>query len=294
MIYHNIINAITNFTTNILDSRSKPTNFVSSPTDVLDWILPMKLPRLFKKKETTTLAATSAVPWQYWPSCNHPKTLSFRAGSGSDNMFKTVNSVFFDPITEGGADQSWFINSSSSSDNQSTTECDHEDGEESLDTVVVRGARSERLFFKPEDTSSMVQKAKGAGGGEMMNPLLKEKYVVVLASMESEDPLKDFRRSMEEMVECHGLSKDWEGLEELLGWYLKVNQKNNHGFIVAAFVDLLLALSAAAAAPSHHNYYYSTSFSSAISSFSRSSPLSSSFQGQEEDDIAEQVEITMS
>ncbi|KAM1363221.1 hypothetical protein EV2_028926 [Malus domestica] len=98
--------------------------------------------------------------------------------------------------------------------------------------VVVRGARSERLFFEPEDTScmvGMVDKVKAAGGGgEMMNPSLKEKYVVVLAGMESEDRLNDFRRSMEEMVECHAL-KDWECLVELLGWYLKVNQKKNHG-----------------------------------------------------------------
>ncbi|KAM1363220.1 hypothetical protein ACFX2H_027945 [Malus domestica] len=62
--------------------------------------------------------------------------------------------------------------------------------------------------------------------------------------------------------------------------------------IVAAFVDLHVALSDAAAASSHHTYYYSTSFSSAISSFSSSSPLSSCFQGQGY--IAEQVEITMS
>ncbi|CAN6697469.1 unnamed protein product [Malus baccata var. baccata] len=151
--------------------------------------------------------------------------------------------------------------------------------------VVVRGARSERLFFEPEDTSwmvGMVDKVKAAGGGgEMMNPSLKEKYVVVLAGMESEDRLKDFRRSMEEMVECHAL-KDWECQPEEESW-----------LIVAAFVDLHVALSDAAAASSHHTYYYSTSFSSAISSFSSSSPLSSCFQGQE-NDIAEQVEITMS
>ncbi|KAJ8505046.1 hypothetical protein OPV22_005932 [Ensete ventricosum] len=38
--------------------------------------------------------------------------------------------------------------------------------------------------------------------------------------MESEDPYRDFRRSMEEMVAAHGLN-DWERLEELLVWYLK-------------------------------------------------------------------------
>jgi uncharacterized protein (TIGR01568 family) len=85
--------------------------------------------------------------------------------------------------------------------------------------------------------------------------------------MESEDPYVDFRRSMEEMVESHGL-KDWDCLEELLGWYLKVNGKKNHGYIVGAFVDLLVGIAAASCSDS-------TSFSSAVSSFSPSSPLCS-------------------
>ncbi|KAI3941436.1 hypothetical protein MKW92_025187, partial [Papaver armeniacum] len=48
--------------------------------------------------------------------------------------------------------------------------------------------------------------------------------------MDSEDPYVDFRTSMEEMVESRGL-KDWDCLEELLSWYLKVNGKKNHGYI---------------------------------------------------------------
>ncbi|URE40902.1 atofp18 ofp18 [Musa troglodytarum] len=59
--------------------------------------------------------------------------------------------------------------------------------------------------------------------------------------MESEDPYRDFRLSMEEMVVAHGL-RDWERLEELLVWYLRVNGKKTHGFIVGAFVDLLAGL----------------------------------------------------
>jgi len=60
-------------------------------------------------------------------------------------------------------------------------------------------------------------------------------------AMDSEDPYRDFRWSMEEMVAAHGM-KDWDCLEELFVWYLRVNGKKNHGFIVGAFVDLLVAL----------------------------------------------------
>lgn len=68
--------------------------------------------------------------------------------------------------------------------------------------------------------------------------VVKESMVL---AMESEDPYLDFRVSMEEMVESHGL-KDWECLGELLLWYLRMNEKKTHGFIVGAFVDLLVGL----------------------------------------------------
>lgn len=48
--------------------------------------------------------------------------------------------------------------------------------------------------------------------------------------------------------------KDWECLEELLGWYLRMNGEMNHGFIVSAFVDLLMGISSSCSE--------STSFSS--------------------------------
>ncbi|KAJ9684992.1 hypothetical protein PVL29_017142 [Vitis rotundifolia] len=190
----------------------------------------MKLPSLFKAKETRQ-------PWQ-WPSCKHPKTLSFRAG---DDMFKTVNSVFFD-LTDGvETPESWFTSTSESA--SFSTESEEEYGVESVE-----------------------EKAKAA------NEIHPFKESVVLA-MESEDPYVDFRKSMEEMVESHGL-KDWDCLEELLGWYLRVNGKKNHGFIVGAFVDLLVGLASCSD---------STSFSSAVSSFASPISMSSSQQLQDKD-----------
>ncbi|XP_017700035.3 transcription repressor OFP13-like [Phoenix dactylifera] len=158
-----------------------------------------------------------------WPSCKHPKTISFRAADG-DNIYKTVNSVYLDSA------ESCFTHSSEESASFSTAS-EESGGVGSLESVI-RGLRSDRLFFKPGDTSSILEEAKDGA--------FPFKESIALA-MESEDPYKDFRVSMEEMVVAHGL-KDWECLEELLLWYLRVNGKKTHGYIVGAFVDLLVGL----------------------------------------------------
>ncbi|KAI3939161.1 hypothetical protein MKX01_002029 [Papaver californicum] len=221
----------------------------------------MKLPSLFKSRDSSTNTAstttsgstyspasssTTAYSWQ-WPSCKHPKTNSFRGThnhKGADDIFKTVNSVYFDASSTGvGHDnntlESWFTNSSESGSFSTISEDHHHNGEESFE-MVIRGLRSERLFFEPStDTNSLFEESKQI---RITNEELRLKESVVMA-MDSEDPYVDFRISMEEMVEAHEL-KDWDCLEELLSWYLKVNGKKNHGFIVSAFVDLLVSIAA--------------------------------------------------
>nr|KYP48579.1 hypothetical protein KK1_029731 [Cajanus cajan] len=68
---------------------------------------------------------------------------------------------------------------------------------------------------------------------------------------------------MEEMLEAQCV-KDWEGLQELLCWYLKVNGKTNHAYIVGAFVDLLFSSSSSFSSnsPSSPLSLYSSSLSS--------------------------------
>ncbi|KAG8380663.1 hypothetical protein BUALT_Bualt06G0039300 [Buddleja alternifolia] len=232
----------------------------------------MKIPSIFKNKEAKQ-------PWQ-WPSCNHPKTLSFRATN--DDVFKTVNSVFLDPSDGLETPESWFTNSSecpsSSTDghsedniNNNNNNNNNNSSEESLE-MIIRGVRSsERLFFEPGDTSSILKEAKTSSDDN-----LPFKESVVLA-FESDNPYLDFKKSMHEMVESHGI-KDWDCLEELLGWYLEMNGKMNHGFIVGAFVDLLIGLASDSSSDSlvtRLSCSESTSYSSADSSFSSpSSPLS--------------------
>jgi uncharacterized protein (TIGR01568 family) len=108
-----------------------------------------------------------------------------------------------------------------------------------VDEVIIRAIRSSsRLFFEPEATSSILTKPSGEECGEVAFGGARA------MAMDSADPYGDFRRSMEEMVLSHGGGgeDDWGWLEEMLGWYLRANGKKTHGFIVGAFVDLLIAL----------------------------------------------------
>lgn len=156
-----------------------------------------------------------------WLSCKNPKTESFRDIDG-DATHKTVNSAYFDSTES--------CSTRSSEEHESFYTASADSGGDSTMETVVRGLRSDRLFFEPGGTSSIVAEAKDRE--------LPFRGSVALA-MESEDPYRDFRLSMEEMVVAHGV-KDWRRLEELLLWYLRVNRRKTHGAIIGAFVDLLL------------------------------------------------------
>lgn len=69
------------------------------------------------------------------------------------------------------------------------------------------------------------------------------KDCLVLA-VETQDPKLDFLHSMEQMIRAYGSQSgemvDWEFMEELLTWFLKINNLNNQHFIVDAFIDLCL------------------------------------------------------
>ncbi|EEF32215.1 transcription repressor OFP15 [Ricinus communis] len=234
----------------------------------------MKLPFLSKINTTSTDYSSLNSSWP-WPAyCQQPKTLSFRA----ENMFKTLNSAYLegalDVVDNIPANESSYFTNSSTSESVSLSSASDESGisGECIETVI-KGLRSERLFFKPGETSSILEEANkkaakeaAEGGGD---ELLAFKESIAL-SMDSQDPYVDFKKSMEEMVEAHGL-KDWESLEELLSCYLKVNGKSNHGYIIGAFVDLLVGL-----ALDHSSASSTTSTDQSYCSCTRSpySPLS--------------------
>ncbi|KAL0316064.1 UNVERIFIED_CONTAM: Transcription repressor OFP13 [Sesamum radiatum] len=230
----------------------------------------MKFPFLFKPTTTTS----AALSWP-WPTCvSNPRTVSFRAGSTADDIYKTMNSAYLDDdkTTDfaGSTADSFFSICSSFGREESFSFLSENDET----AVITRGLRSDRLFFEPGATSSILEDAKPL---DHYQPSPYKENVAILA-IESRDPFLDFRVSMEEMVEAHGL-KDWECLEELLQWYLRVNGKSNHGYIVGAFVDLLIHISLASCRPDSDESSSSTidencSSSSTTTQYSFTSPLS--------------------
>lgn len=216
----------------------------------------MKFPSLFKAADTTTTSA-AASPWP-WPACvNSPKTLSFRANANT-NIYKTMNSAYLDEKTtaEFAETPDSFFSIRGGDESFSSASEVHEE------TAVIGGLRSDRLFFEPGETSSILEEAKAH--------TFPYSETVKIMAMDSDDPFLDFRASMAEMVEAHGL-KSWECLEELLTCYLRVNGKSNHGYIVGAFVDLLIHIAMASASSIKDEH---CSSSSTTTQYSFTSPLS--------------------
>ncbi|KAK4412063.1 Transcription repressor OFP13 [Sesamum alatum] len=198
----------------------------------------MKFPFPFKPTETTT-TSSAALSWP-WPTCvSNPKTLSFRAGSTADDIYRTMNSAYLDDKTPDFAADSFFSVCSSFREESFSFLSENDET-----AVIRRGLRSDRLLFEPGATSNSILEEAKPQLDHHHSSSYKEN--VAILAIESRDPFHDFRVSMEEMVEAHGL-KDWECLEELLQWYLRVNGRSNHGYIVGAFVDLLVHISLASA-----------------------------------------------
>ncbi|XVF05100.1 hypothetical protein REPUB_Repub05bG0142300 [Reevesia pubescens] len=145
---------------------------------------------------------------------NHFKAISFIT---KPNCLKNSNFVL--------SDTARFISALDSSWSQSRHCFNVPNDSEELLEMASKALRSNRLFFEPGNTNSILEAAS-----------FPFKDCVALA-FETEDPYMDFRISMEEIVEACEL-KDQEHLEELLAWYLKMNRKKNHGFIVGAFIDM--------------------------------------------------------
>uniref|UniRef100_A0ACD5Z0C6 Uncharacterized protein n=1 Tax=Avena sativa TaxID=4498 RepID=A0ACD5Z0C6_AVESA len=185
--------------------------------------------------------------WQ-WPSCAQARTMSFHRDDADDRSSADVSSTrwdsktsvitnpaYCDDVGDNSAEINSFLSATDSSPSTTTATAPARAGD--ADEAIIRGIRScSRLFFEPEETSSIVTKRStiGSFGG------------ATAMAIDSADPYGDFRRSMEEMVLSHGggggEDDDWGWLEEMLGWYLRANGKKTHGLIVGAFVDLLIAL----------------------------------------------------
>ncbi|KAF1001401.1 transcription repressor OFP12-like [Apium graveolens] len=101
---------------------------------------------------------------------------------------------------------------------------------------------SQRFFFSSPGRSNSIIDSLNSPQDPDYNTLVPGSVAI---QTYSPDPVQDFRNSMQEMVEAHGIidvKADWEFLHELLLCYLTLNPKNTHKFIINAFSDLLVSL----------------------------------------------------
>lgn len=152
----------------------------------------------------------------------------FKANSLITKPKSSKNSGFV--LSDTTASRFRFISALDSSWSKSRQYCCYtvpKDSQEVLLEMASKALRSNRLFFEQgANTNSILEEAR-----------FPFKDCVAFALEKTGDPYMDYRISMEEIVEACEL-KDQEHLEELLAWYLKMNRKNNHGFIVGAFIDM--------------------------------------------------------
>ncbi|XP_057800894.1 transcription repressor OFP11-like [Salvia miltiorrhiza] len=141
--------------------------------------------------------------------------------SSSSHLFKNFNSLY--------------ENMDASSSSSSTPD---------IATVFA----SRRFFFSsPGRSNSIIDSSSSASIASTSSSF--ESDAAVAVPTYSPDPFRDFRRSMQEMVEArgvHDVQESWDYLHELLMCYLSLNPKPTHKYIVPAFADLLVGLITAA------------------------------------------------
>ncbi|KAG9135917.1 hypothetical protein Leryth_002625 [Lithospermum erythrorhizon] len=204
----------------------------------------MRLNFIFKNKANNSSPDHLLQQQCQWPSCKQPKITNNSSFSNPSNeIMETPKACFSISTLE-------YTNISSESK-------DHYNydflKDESLETIIrgVQSSSSERLFFEPEQTKS-ISRNEIQFEGEILP--FKESVVVVMAS---NDPYGDFKKSMQEMIESHGL-KDLESWDKLLEWYLKMNDKKHHGFIVEAFIDMFLEFATSSSSNSTFTFFSSS------------------------------------
>ncbi|XP_021805733.1 transcription repressor OFP12-like [Prunus avium] len=169
--------------------------------------------------------------------------------SSTSLMIKNFNSLY---------DDQYMFDSTTTSKSLSSSVSSSETDTDAPAADFATAFASRRFFFSsPGRSNSIVDQSASspssiAASSESPNHKLVNHSVAVPTF--SPDPYRDFRRSMQEMVEAReGMNNEeeeegekkksnWEFLHELLLCYLALNPKSTHKFIIGAFADLLVSL----------------------------------------------------
>lgn len=192
----------------------------------------LKLTSLFFRLRNTTLSSSQPTSWPCTP-CMNPRTHSFHAFNHEDQedvpKSPMNNSIYHDS----NSTYSCFTNTSEDNSESFSTMSENQ-WEESLE-AAIHALKSKRLFFRPGISTSLI--LEKTIGDEEARRFSEESITMV---MNSNDPVRDFRTSMEEMMVAHVI-EDWKSFGELLLWYLDVNEIGTHGFILEAFFELVVS-----------------------------------------------------
>uniref|UniRef100_A0A3Q7JG07 Transcription repressor n=1 Tax=Solanum lycopersicum TaxID=4081 RepID=A0A3Q7JG07_SOLLC len=219
----------------------------------------MNLSSLFKSKKKSSFSPFLCP----LPHCGIPKTLSLRV-ENNDNIFNSqrlynnVDDDMVDKMVEGlkiekdrfffeaGEKTSSIMKVSSSILAKSNNELEILPIDEScvitpidsMDIPCGEGA----ISIRDQVSSSTLSNNTNNSGKQVEYLPFNDSCIIKLSS--SMDPYGSFKKSMVKMVEANLGIKDWnEFLEEMLAWYLEVNEKNNHKYIIGAFCDLWISYS---------------------------------------------------
>ncbi|GMN61156.1 hypothetical protein TIFTF001_030234 [Ficus carica] len=212
------------------------------------------IPSFFKNKKSKRSCS-----WK-WRTLKQLKTISFYVKA---KMFKnnanfavsSRNSSKFATVL----DHSWSQSRCFSSLARTVERDQISKSRELLLQNAVQAIKTKRLFFEPTGNTNSIL-------GSARFPFQD----CVAQAIETSDPYAGYRVSMEEIAEAYGLVRNSnvekdssECLEGLLSWYLTMNEKKNHGFIIEAFIDMYAGL------PSCSNSCYFSFNASASSSKSK-------------------------
>uniref|UniRef100_A0A0E0JKM7 Transcription repressor n=1 Tax=Oryza punctata TaxID=4537 RepID=A0A0E0JKM7_ORYPU len=164
-------------------------------------------------------------------TCRFPRTPSLHGGGGHHTTDDDSNGIRDQAATLSDVDRFLFDNFRSlyihDGDNHQQRRQPSSPGKFTQPAAAETSSRSESVAEDTRETSS----------GDEDNS--SSCTAIMLFSM---DPYTDFRRSMQNIIETHHVEEpqplDWDFLEELLFYYLQLNEQSVHKYILKAFADL--------------------------------------------------------
>ncbi|CAL1411353.1 unnamed protein product [Linum trigynum] len=155
--------------------------------------------------------------------------------TSSPILFSTNHNSLFDISSS----SSTSLLSSATATSTDSSESDNSPHPPDFATVFA----SHRFFFSSPGLSSSIIISNHDNKIAAPNPPPLEGGVAV--KKYSPDPYADFKKSMVEMIESRRIKDargNWDYLHQLLSCYLDMNPKNTHGYIIAAFADIVVRL----------------------------------------------------